>query len=663
MKTIFSKKILACVLAVCMLFTMCAGVLSVSAETLEGSATIGTAVYNAEGTVVPVTFTAADIGGADLRINVPTGLTITKVELVAGEVEVSYLKDADSEPVLVTVDDAETADVNEAVSEIDVYTREGVAQFIILDDTAEFVGQDEVEIELTFAGEVTEEVAITFANGTMGGNVDEGQYELTLTSGMITVPHVHTPGEPVRENEVPATCDTDGSYDEVVYCTECDEEISRETIVVAALGHSWDEGVVTTEPDCDDAGVKTYTCSVCGTTTTEAIGALGHTEVEVPAVAPTCVDTGLTAGTKCSVCEAVLVAQEVVPATGEHTYENGECTVCGAADPNAGPVIDEAFDNPLRFIVGISESVGVNVIFTKPAKYDSFKIRVNRNAFDNSYNYTPAAEIVWEASDAYMSSGTQYGFRYRDVPLYAMSERIVFTFEGYEDGVLTGISNPYYWRLDDFVAGYVNNPSTAEGTKKLYSEVLWLGQYSWVNFKNSAASTASIQNLDSPVAKISTEPVADYTVPDATAKVTENGDVTFSRTMVGVTTVPTFKVVMSGMTADIRANATFVAAHNSIVLKGEQRFPYALSANDAIMQQAGAMNAFAHTGIALYDSDKLIEFKVEMNGEVIGRFVTSLAIETYAARQTAISQGKTDTAAMYDRVLILGEVARECFEK
>ena len=37
----------------------------------------------------------------------------------------------------------------------------------------------------------------------------------------------HTAGEPVRENVIPATKDEAGSYDEVVYCTVCNAEISR----------------------------------------------------------------------------------------------------------------------------------------------------------------------------------------------------------------------------------------------------------------------------------------------------------------------------------------------------------------------------------------------------------------------------------------------------
>lgn len=40
--------------------------------------------------------------------------------------------------------------------------------------------------------------------------------------------------------------------------------------------HTWNDGVVTKEPTCTEAGVKTYTCTVCKETKTEAIAALGH---------------------------------------------------------------------------------------------------------------------------------------------------------------------------------------------------------------------------------------------------------------------------------------------------------------------------------------------------------------------------------------------------
>lgn len=40
--------------------------------------------------------------------------------------------------------------------------------------------------------------------------------------------------------------------------------------------HTWNDGVVTTPATCTAAGVKTYTCTVCGATKTEEIPATGH---------------------------------------------------------------------------------------------------------------------------------------------------------------------------------------------------------------------------------------------------------------------------------------------------------------------------------------------------------------------------------------------------
>ena len=45
------------------------------------------------------------------------------------------------------------------------------------------------------------------------------------------------------ENEVEATCTTDGSYDTVVTCDDCGTELSRVRTVVPALGHDYHDGV------------------------------------------------------------------------------------------------------------------------------------------------------------------------------------------------------------------------------------------------------------------------------------------------------------------------------------------------------------------------------------------------------------------------------------
>ena len=81
----------------------------------------------------------------------------------------------------------------------------------------------------------------------------------------------HVKGEVKIENATEATCEKGGSYDEVVYCTVCNKELSRTTVKTEAKGHKWNNGKVTTEPTYAEEGVKTYTCTACGATKTEVI--------------------------------------------------------------------------------------------------------------------------------------------------------------------------------------------------------------------------------------------------------------------------------------------------------------------------------------------------------------------------------------------------------
>ena len=122
-----------------------------------------------------------------------------------------------------------------------------------------------------------------------------------------------------KEETVPgkeATC-TDTGLTDGTRCSVCGTVIKAQE-EIPAKGHSWNEGEITTSPTCENAGVKTYTCTVCNATKTEAIDATGHTPVEVAERPATCTEAGHTAGTKCSVCDAILSGMEEIPATG-HT--------------------------------------------------------------------------------------------------------------------------------------------------------------------------------------------------------------------------------------------------------------------------------------------------------------------------------------------------------
>lgn len=129
---------------------------------------------------------------------------------------------------------------------------------------------------------------------------------------VIPATNNHTPAAAVKENVKPATCETAETYDSVVYCSVCGQEISRTQMTgEAALGHKWGEWkhddstakaeskhTRTCENDAthtDSAAcnftsqvtqnqtavlpeITTYTCKDCGYSYTEETKpALGHT--------------------------------------------------------------------------------------------------------------------------------------------------------------------------------------------------------------------------------------------------------------------------------------------------------------------------------------------------------------------------------------------------
>ncbi len=108
-------------------------------------------------------------------------------------------------------------------------------------------------------------------------------------------------------------------------CSVCLHEFGEK------LDHAWDDGKITTKPTCTDSGVKTYTCSACGTTKEEALAASGHS-FDNGAITknPTCTEAGVKTFT-CSGCNDTK--EEPVTAIGHlwntenRTCEDGQfCT-------------------------------------------------------------------------------------------------------------------------------------------------------------------------------------------------------------------------------------------------------------------------------------------------------------------------------------------------
>lgn len=78
--------------------------------------------------------------------------------------------------------------------------------------------------------------------------------------------------------------------------------------------HEYGDFEILKNPTCTEKGQKGKVCSKCGKIKDQQpIPATGHIPVTDPAVAPTETSDGLTEGSHCSVCGAVLTAQEVIP--------------------------------------------------------------------------------------------------------------------------------------------------------------------------------------------------------------------------------------------------------------------------------------------------------------------------------------------------------------
>lgn len=119
------------------------------------------------------------------------------------------------------------------------------------------------------------------------------------------------------------------------FLTSCSDEKTHE--------HIWDEGVVTRESTCVLEGVKTFSCAECDEKQTEKIAKIGHKETVLKGYDATCVSAGLTDGIYCSVCNKVILKQEVInplghvevidlgyPATcvTDGMTDGSHCTVC-----------------------------------------------------------------------------------------------------------------------------------------------------------------------------------------------------------------------------------------------------------------------------------------------------------------------------------------------
>ena len=165
-------------------------------------------------------------------------------------------------------------------------------------------------------GTVTKEPTCTEKGEKTHHCTDEG-CDKTWIETIPATGHQHTEIRDKKE----ATCEENG-YSGDTYCKDCDQLISKGS-EIKAKGHTWDNGKVTEEATCKKEGIKTYTCSICGDTKTEAIPKKDHTwdEGKVTKKA-TCTEDGLKVYT-CKNCGETK--EEILKATGhQHTEVRNE---------------------------------------------------------------------------------------------------------------------------------------------------------------------------------------------------------------------------------------------------------------------------------------------------------------------------------------------------
>ena len=89
--------------------------------------------------------------------------------------------------------------------------------------------------------------------------------------------------------------------------------------------HTWDNGTVTTAATCTEAGEKTYTCTVCSATKTEAIAAMGHSYAGEWS-------SDNTHHWHAATCEHTEEKKDYA----EHVFESSVCTTCGTQPVTEG---------------------------------------------------------------------------------------------------------------------------------------------------------------------------------------------------------------------------------------------------------------------------------------------------------------------------------------
>jgi hypothetical protein len=250
-----------------------------------------------------------------------------------------------------------------------------------------------VKVKNTTAETVTYFLAPVYADGTKGSAVSQsiaaGQSKILTLSFTATAQDVQNGLNAIAiyggdcqiddlsvRGTAPITLPTDGM------------KLCVETAKNVACQHQWDDGVQTIAPTCTQTGSVTYTCSACSETYTETL-----------------------------------------PATGEHTYVDGSCSVCGEADPNAptGPIEDANLKFAGGTGISFQDYIGLNAPIRNKliGNYD--------RVYALAEQVTPDGKVITTECRFVLYNST-YTFVEHPVMAWSMTENVTITLYAEKDG-------------------------------------------------------------------------------------------------------------------------------------------------------------------------------------------------------------------------------------
>ena len=296
---------------------------------------------------------------------------------------------------------------------------------------------------------------------------------------------------------------SDGAETHSTVCTLCGDRLTE--------AHTWDAGLITKEASCTEAGVKTFTCTACKESRTEALSATGHTKVTVPGTPATCLNSGTSDHVYCSVCQIVFSQSQTIPRLGHdyiytdlengshrgdcsrcdktvtaaHSFTNGSC-VCGAK--NALQDTNLKINHTLNLASDIS--VNFAVAKTLLAGYDLSTVYLECTMDTYEGNTKTGSTTVKLLP---VEQGSYYYFTLTGLTAVQMNDRLSSVLYGSKNG------QPYYsptdsYSIADYAYSQLNKDGSAASLKTLCADLLRYGScaQSFKGYRTNALADASM---------------------------------------------------------------------------------------------------------------------------------------------------------------------------